>query len=85
MKNTYLFQFFAHVNITSPDWLPVVFVDRLPSCAHGVTGRKKAREREDLLFSFPFHHSFSRRTHHKNDCDKSLGRESTRRIAPSWV
>ena len=37
MKNTYLFQFFAHVNITSPDWLPVVFDDRLPSCAHGVT------------------------------------------------
>ena len=52
MKNTYLFLFFAHVNITLPDWFSVVSVDRLPSCAHGMTGRRKAREREALLF-FP--------------------------------
>lgn len=55
MKNTNLFQFFAHVNITLPDWFSVVSVDSLPSCAHGVTGRRKARVREDLLFSFSFH------------------------------
>lgn len=55
MKNTYIFQFFAHVNITLPDWFSVVSVDRMPSCAYGVTGRRKEREREALLFSFPFH------------------------------